>query len=219
MPWTTFTAACCIPSVFNIGLGVFSLFFLEQVDFLGSKFECTLHKYCMFLTECSVDLSSDFQVTPAQSRNFNQPCRIMNFYDNHDIWHFLSAFSMFSSFMVSIVSLLQGYTSILWMCKIIVCLTSPQTLLTLDDDLVHVPRSKIHVFWKEHKRISDTVLICTVTVGLFNVSSHKYILLTLLTFWNKTVILCVVLVPRTFCTLYNQSVGFLNQFMRKLTTK
>lgn len=63
--------------------------------------------------------SISWAVTPALSRGFNQPCRIMNFYDNHDIWHFLSAFSMFCSFM---------------------------TLLTLDDDLVFVHRSEIPVF-------------------------------------------------------------------------
>ncbi|XP_046145976.1 SID1 transmembrane family member 1-like isoform X1 [Osmia bicornis bicornis] len=58
-------------------------------------------------------------LTPAQSRNYNRPCKLLNFFDNHDIWHFLSAFAMFFSFMV---------------------------LLTLDDDLVDVHRSQIPVF-------------------------------------------------------------------------
>lgn len=63
--------------------------------------------------------STSWAVTPAQSRAYNEPCQILDFYDRHDIWHFLSAISMFFSFM---------------------------TLLTLDDDLIHVPRTKISVF-------------------------------------------------------------------------
>ena len=50
---------------------------------------------------------------------FDCDCRLFHFYDNHDIWHFLSALSLFLSFMI---------------------------LLTLDDDLVDTPREKIHVF-------------------------------------------------------------------------
>ncbi|XP_046382561.1 SID1 transmembrane family member 1-like [Ischnura elegans] len=60
-----------------------------------------------------------WKLTPAQSRTYNQPCLIMDFFDNHDVWHFLSAASMFFSFMV---------------------------LLTLDDDLIHTPRDIIPVF-------------------------------------------------------------------------
>ncbi|XP_039276620.1 SID1 transmembrane family member 2 [Nilaparvata lugens] len=60
-----------------------------------------------------------WKLTPAQSRTFNRPCVLFDFYDNHDIWHFLSAVSMFFSFMV---------------------------LLTLDDDIANVDRSLIPVF-------------------------------------------------------------------------
>ncbi|PNF38902.1 SID1 transmembrane family member 1 [Cryptotermes secundus] len=63
--------------------------------------------------------SISWALTPAESRTYNQPCEILDFFDKHDIWHFLSATSMFFSFMV---------------------------LLTLDDDLVFVHRSKIAVF-------------------------------------------------------------------------
>lgn len=63
--------------------------------------------------------SKNWEVTPAQSREYNKPCLIWNFYDDHDIWHFLSAASMFLSFMI---------------------------LLTLDDDLIHTPRQRIPVF-------------------------------------------------------------------------
>lgn len=63
--------------------------------------------------------SISWALTPAQSKSYNQPCELLDFYDKHDVWHFLSAASMFFSFMV---------------------------LLTLDDDLILVPRNKIHVF-------------------------------------------------------------------------
>lgn len=60
-----------------------------------------------------------WESTPAQSRAHNQPCLLFDFYDAHDIWHFLSATSMFFSFMM---------------------------LLNLDDDLTDKPRNQIAVF-------------------------------------------------------------------------
>lgn len=66
-----------------------------------------------------IKLTFSLQLTPAQSRMFNQECKLLQFYDFHDIWHFLSAIGMFFTFMV---------------------------LLTLDDDLSHTLRSKISVF-------------------------------------------------------------------------
>ncbi|CAG9767714.1 unnamed protein product [Ceutorhynchus assimilis] len=57
--------------------------------------------------------------TPAQSRTYNMECKLLRFYDYHDIWHFLSAIGMFFTFMV---------------------------LLTLDDDLSHTHHAQIPVF-------------------------------------------------------------------------
>ncbi|XP_066257753.1 SID1 transmembrane family member 1-like isoform X3 [Euwallacea similis] len=57
--------------------------------------------------------------TPAQSRTFNIECKLLRFYDYHDIWHFLSAIGMFFTFMV---------------------------LLTMDDDLSHTHHDFIPVF-------------------------------------------------------------------------
>jgi len=34
------------------------------------------------------------------SRENNEECLLLNFYDSHDIWHFLSAVGLFFSFMV-----------------------------------------------------------------------------------------------------------------------
>ncbi|XP_064650536.1 SID1 transmembrane family member 1-like isoform X3 [Lineus longissimus] len=62
---------------------------------------------------------TSWEVSPAQSRLGNQECMLLDFYDAHDIWHFLSAMALFISFMV---------------------------VLTLDDDLIYTPREKIPVF-------------------------------------------------------------------------
>ncbi|XP_034778348.1 SID1 transmembrane family member 1-like isoform X1 [Acipenser ruthenus] len=62
---------------------------------------------------------TSWEETPAESREQNRECILLNFFDDHDIWHFLSAAAMFFSFLV---------------------------LLTLDDDLDYVRRDKIPVF-------------------------------------------------------------------------
>ncbi|XP_023134934.2 SID1 transmembrane family member 2 isoform X2 [Amphiprion ocellaris] len=62
---------------------------------------------------------STWQKTPAESREHNRDCILLFFFDDHDIWHFLSSIAMFGSFLV---------------------------LLTMDDDLDTVQRDKIYVF-------------------------------------------------------------------------
>ncbi|XP_072282064.1 SID1 transmembrane family member 2 isoform X3 [Pyxicephalus adspersus] len=62
---------------------------------------------------------STWQKTPAESREHNRECILLGFFDDHDIWHFLSSIAMFGSFLV---------------------------LLYLDDDLDDVERDKIYVF-------------------------------------------------------------------------
>ncbi|XP_056229256.1 SID1 transmembrane family member 2 isoform X2 [Seriola aureovittata] len=62
---------------------------------------------------------STWQKTPAESREHNRDCILLLFFDDHDIWHFLSSIAMFGSFLV---------------------------LLTMDDDLDTVQRDKIYVF-------------------------------------------------------------------------
>ncbi|XP_015747030.1 SID1 transmembrane family member 2 isoform X1 [Python bivittatus] len=62
---------------------------------------------------------STWQKTPAESREHNRECILLGFFDDHDVWHFLSSIAMFGSFLV---------------------------LLTLDDDLDCVQRDKIYVF-------------------------------------------------------------------------
>jgi predicted membrane channel-forming protein YqfA (hemolysin III family) len=53
------------------------------------------------------------------ARNLNEACSWLDFFDNHDIWHLLSSTALFCTF---------------------IC------LLTIDDDLLFVPRDKIPVF-------------------------------------------------------------------------
>ena len=58
-------------------------------------------------------------LSPAESRNRNEECGFGDFYDNHDLWHFLSSTALFLAFLF---------------------------LLSLDDDLFNSPRDQIKVF-------------------------------------------------------------------------
>lgn len=62
---------------------------------------------------------TSWQLSPAASREGNEECLLFQFYDKHDVWHFLSAISLFFSFLV---------------------------LLTLDDEIILIRRDKIPVF-------------------------------------------------------------------------
>lgn len=63
--------------------------------------------------------STDWATTPALSRHLNHECRVLQFYDSHDLWHFLSAMALYFTFNV---------------------------LLTWDDGLAAVKRTEIAVF-------------------------------------------------------------------------
>ena len=57
--------------------------------------------------------------SPAESRLKNKDCEFLAFYDAHDLWHFFSGAGIFMSFM---------------------------GLLTMDDDILNVPRDQIDIF-------------------------------------------------------------------------
>ena len=63
--------------------------------------------------------SADRNLTPAESRDLNSECSYLDFYDNHDLWHFFSATGVFMAFLA---------------------------LLIVDDDIMIVPREEIDVF-------------------------------------------------------------------------
>jgi len=58
-------------------------------------------------------------LTPPESRDRNEECGVMDFFDNHDMWHFLSSTCLFVAFI---------------------------GLLTIDDDLLCSQRNTIEVF-------------------------------------------------------------------------
>ncbi|XP_025102970.1 SID1 transmembrane family member 2-like [Pomacea canaliculata] len=60
-----------------------------------------------------------WELSPEESRKENKPCVLLDFYDYHDVWHFLSAGAIFFSFMV---------------------------LLTLDGDLDNRPGNTMFIF-------------------------------------------------------------------------
>ncbi|XP_026734688.1 SID1 transmembrane family member 1-like [Trichoplusia ni] len=66
-----------------------------------------------------LDQNTNWALTPAQSRQNNRQCSLLQLYDSHDIWHFLSSTAMFFSFNM---------------------------YLTIDDNLSRTPRSNIMVF-------------------------------------------------------------------------
>ncbi|WAR04536.1 SIDT1-like protein [Mya arenaria] len=47
---------------------------------------------------------TSWQLSPAGSREGNRECVLLQFYDKHDIWHFLSAISLFFSFLILLLS-------------------------------------------------------------------------------------------------------------------
>ena len=53
------------------------------------------------------DEVKNYEVQPALSRTMNQNCILLNAYDAHDIWHLLSSFALFFSFL-SIFSMDDG---------------------------------------------------------------------------------------------------------------
>ncbi|CAK1549303.1 unnamed protein product [Leptosia nina] len=63
--------------------------------------------------------STDWSTTPAASRHKNHECKVIEFYDSHDLWHMLSAVALYLSF---------------------------NTMLTWDDGLSAVKRTEIAVF-------------------------------------------------------------------------
>ncbi|XP_046446451.1 SID1 transmembrane family member 1-like [Daphnia pulex] len=107
-------------------LFLYFTFYIFMKVWHGEKILChaIFHMVCAFLFGIPamyffINNAATWSKTAAESRIFNRECQVLSFYDNHDIWHFLSAGSLFFFLM---------------------------TLLTLDDDLAYTPRDEIPVF-------------------------------------------------------------------------
>ena len=59
------------------------------------------------------------EVSPSESRDMNRECVLLNFFDGHDIWHFMGGAGVFFAFLC---------------------------ILTLDDDVKGKKRNTIYVF-------------------------------------------------------------------------
>ena len=76
----------------------------------------------MYMVLCLINLGIGFYffttnqkdktLSPSMSRNLNQECTIWLF-DNHDIWHFASAFGIFFAFM-ALLTMEDNNTSVEW---------------------------------------------------------------------------------------------------------
>ena len=82
------------------------------------------------------------QKPPAESRAMNQECSLFGFYDKHDIWHMLSAFGMFFTFLVrDLIELYYYYVSIepFFFSRL-------QFVLVIDDGVANWERKKLKIF-------------------------------------------------------------------------
>ena len=112
--------------VFVGNLLVYSLYYFIMKLFHREPFTATPIVYAlmaMAFWACGfyfyMDPQYETELSPAESRNLNSECLLFKMSDSHDLWHLFSAGGIFSCFML---------------------------LLTLDDGLFYVPRTKIRVF-------------------------------------------------------------------------
>ncbi|KAF9411708.1 hypothetical protein HW555_009574 [Spodoptera exigua] len=100
------------------------LLFTQSADFASHLLSVLLCNTLLYMAVylCMKLLHGErprWATTPALSRHLNHECRVLQFYDSHDLWHFLSAIALYFTFNV---------------------------LLTWDDGLAAVKRTEIAVF-------------------------------------------------------------------------
>ena len=113
-------------TVFILNVLLYTSFYIVMKLLHGERLGLQPFLYLLFsmMSWCGAgyfffNMSTSWYRVPAQSRALNMECELLHFYDNHDIWHFLSAISLFLGFMA---------------------------YLTWDDDLRETRRDKIPVF-------------------------------------------------------------------------
>jgi len=87
---------------------------LQSRLYLGFAFLTGLPSMYFFMNK-----EKNSNVSPAESRDMNQYCSLLHFYDGHDIWHFLGGAGLFFTYMF---------------------------LLTIDEDIKYKKRTHIPVF-------------------------------------------------------------------------
>ncbi|XP_074040401.1 sid-1-related C isoform X2 [Leptinotarsa decemlineata] len=113
-------------AIFMANTLLYFFFYIVMKYINGERVRIMTWIFLFFSSVCAVSAmyfflhkSISWSKTAAESRQFNMECKLLMFYDFHDIWHFLSAIGMFFTFMV---------------------------LLTMDDDISHTHHSQIPVF-------------------------------------------------------------------------
>ena len=119
-----------LPSILlNIFVGnllCYTFYYIIMKYYCGEKLDWKCWIFFVLLVLCLTPAMYFFQakekstqVSAAESRSMNSECILFGFFDKHDIWHFLGGYALF--FMFSF-------------------------FLTLDDDILDVPRDEIPVF-------------------------------------------------------------------------
>jgi len=92
--------------IFMGNLLLYMNYYVMMKFYCGEKlaWSCYIYIFSMLATGfpslyffTSIERSSD--LSPAESRMLNRPCVLFNFYDFHDIWHFLGGAGVFFTFM------------------------------------------------------------------------------------------------------------------------
>jgi hypothetical protein len=91
----------------------------NRIHFSGILFSLLAIVFAVIGFLCYRNRNANRNLSAAESRNLNDNCIFLDFYDFHDLWHFFSAAAIFMAFL---------------------------GLLTVDDDLLDVPRNEINVY-------------------------------------------------------------------------
>ncbi|XP_063679472.1 SID1 transmembrane family member 1-like isoform X2 [Bolinopsis microptera] len=113
-------------AVFLINLLAYFAYYVIM-KFIHSEYPYPITIFCGALTMltwiCALyfyfSTVTNWQLPAALSRVKNMECLVLDFYDNHDVWHIISSMALFFGFV---------------------------TVLTLDDHLLNKPRDQIKVF-------------------------------------------------------------------------
>ena len=95
------------------------VFWIIGVYFYSRVWSTLCHTLAHSLKHTLSQAVTNWLESPAVSRDGNEDCLILGFFDSHDMWHFVSAFALFFSFLM---------------------------LMTLDDRQEGTLRTKLRVF-------------------------------------------------------------------------